>query len=292
MSAFQTFTIIVNEVNSAPILTNLNNTTRTIAELTSITLTNVATDTDSPPNVLTYEIVSAPDGATVNPTNGVFNWTPSEAQGPTSNSILVRVFDNGAPSLSATQRFTILVNEVNSAPVLSPIADKTANPGRLLTFTNVVNDPDLPPQTLTFSLVPGPGSASVPTGASIDSATGVFSWTPDISQSPSTNSLSVIVADNGTPSLSATQSFTIFVVPPPIQITDIHFSDATHLVIMWDSVSGKNYRVDACNDLSAAPNCWQTLQTVTASGPTTQSAPIDISADPQPHRFYRIVQGP
>src|SRR5438093_6868258 len=107
MSATQQFTIVVNEVNAAPIMTNLNNTARTIAELTSITLTNIATDTDSPPNTITFDIVSAPAGATINTTNGIFAWTPSEAQGPSTNLIAVRAFDNGVPSLSVTQSFNI-----------------------------------------------------------------------------------------------------------------------------------------------------------------------------------------
>src|SRR5207249_76164 len=103
--------------------------------------------------------------ATVNAASGVFNWTPNEAQGPSSNSILVRVFDNGTPSLSATQRFTIVVNEVNSPPVLSPISDKTVPVGQLLSFSNVVSDLDVPANVLTFSLGPG-----APTGANVNSA--------------------------------------------------------------------------------------------------------------------------
>src|SRR5207245_7835560 len=155
-------------VNVAPVMTNLNNTIWTINELTPITLTNKATDVDIPANILTYAIVSAPSGATVDSASGLFNWTPTEAQGPSSNSILVRVFDNGSPSLSATQRFTIMVNEVNSAPILSPIANKTVAVGQVLTVNSVVNDPDLPAQTLTFSL-----GAGAPTGANLDSSSGV-----------------------------------------------------------------------------------------------------------------------
>lgn len=36
----------------------------------------------SAPNVLTYSLSNAPAGATINPTNGVITWTPTEAQGP------------------------------------------------------------------------------------------------------------------------------------------------------------------------------------------------------------------
>jgi len=102
------------------------------------------------------------------------------------------------------------------------------------------------------------------------------------------------VADDGTPSLSATQSFTVFVMTAQIRITDIHLADPSHLLITWESVSGQNYYLQFCDDLTAAPNCWQPLpgSQVTATGSTTQSVPIDISANPQSQRFYRVAQGP
>src|SRR5206468_3897423 len=213
----------------------LNNSTRTINELTSITLTNKATDNDIPTNTLTYEIVSAPLGATLNPANGIFAWTPSEAQGPSSNSILVRVFDDGIPSLSATQRFSIVVNEVNSAPIFSPIPNKSVAAGQTLTFNAVVTDQDLPAQVLTFNLESG-----APTGAAIDPSSGVFSWTPANNAPPSTNQVKIRVVDNGTPSLSATQSVTIFVTVS-IRISSVQTTDATHISVAWDAQSGKTY---------------------------------------------------
>jgi len=281
-SATNSFTVTVTEVNSAPVLTNLNNSSRSIPELTSITLTNRATDTDAPTNILTYEIVSGPAGASVNPTNGVFSWTPSEAQGPSSNNILVRVFDNGVPSLSATQAFVILVTEVNSAPILSPIGNKTVAASQLLSFTNVVNDADLPAQVLTFSL-----AADAPSGAAVDPLSGVFSWTPGSGQAPSTNLLSIQVADNGSPSLSATQTFTIFVVVA-IRVTDIHTVDADHVSVTWETQNGKSYQLEYKDNLDAG-TAWQTLpgSQVTATG-SSQSTTITIGGNLR--RFYRIAQ--
>src|SRR5256885_16388935 len=60
----------------------------------------------------------APLGATINPTNGLFAWTPSEAQGPSTNTVTVRVTDNGSPAMSAAETFSIVVTELNSAPSL------------------------------------------------------------------------------------------------------------------------------------------------------------------------------
>jgi hypothetical protein len=281
LSATQSFTITVRKINSAPVLTNLNNTVFTINELTSITLTNKATDSDIPTNNLTYELVSLLSGAAVDPVTGIFNWTPSEAQGPSSNSILVRVFDDGTPSLSATQRFSIVVNEVNLPPVLSAIANKTNGAGQLLSFPAIVNDPDLPAQVLSFTLGPG-----VPSGASIDSTSGVFTWTPTIDQAPSTNLFSIRVADNGTPSLSSTQAFTVFVVTT-VLITEIRSdpADATKLKITWASELNKNYRLEFRDDLDAG-TLWQPVpgSQVTATG-TRQSFSVTPAGR---QRFYQI----
>jgi hypothetical protein len=59
----------------------------------------------------------------------VFTWTPGEGQGPSTNTITVRVTDNGASPLSATRDFKVFVTEQNSAPLLATIADQTINEG-------------------------------------------------------------------------------------------------------------------------------------------------------------------
>jgi len=48
-----------------------------------------------PPKTLTYTLDAGfPSGASINATNGVFTWTPTEAQGPGSYPVTVRVSDN------------------------------------------------------------------------------------------------------------------------------------------------------------------------------------------------------
>lgn len=79
--------------------------------LTPFTMTNVAADPDVT-NRLTYTLQSgAPTNATLNPTSGVFRWTPSRAQARGTNVITVRVDDNGIPNLSDTKTFTLMVND-------------------------------------------------------------------------------------------------------------------------------------------------------------------------------------
>ncbi len=63
--------------------------------------------------------------------------------------------------------------------------------------------------TFTYQLV------NPPTGAAIDN-NGIITWTPSSSQAPSTNLITTIVTDNRQLPLSATNSFTVFVLTPPL----------------------------------------------------------------------------
>src|SRR5438045_2690084 len=123
LSATNSFTVTVTEVNLAPVLSVPAD--QTIAEQTGLSVSASATDADLPANTLTFALVSAPTGITINPGSGAISWTPSEAQGPSTNVVSVSVTDNGVPALSVTNSFTVTVTEVNLAPVLSVPADQT-----------------------------------------------------------------------------------------------------------------------------------------------------------------------
>src|SRR5439155_20184229 len=106
-------------------------------------------------------LVSAPDGMSLDPTTGVLTWTPTETQGPRTNLITVQVTDNGSPPLSATNSFTVVVKELNSAPVLTVPLNQTMNELSTLVVTNFATDADFPANTLTFSLVAAPAGVNL-----------------------------------------------------------------------------------------------------------------------------------
>jgi hypothetical protein len=60
------------------------------------------------PSVLTYSLVEAPLGASIDQ-NGIIYWTPALDQSPSTNWITSMVIDNGSPSQSATNRFQVVV---------------------------------------------------------------------------------------------------------------------------------------------------------------------------------------
>ena len=190
--------------NQVPVLARISNMTNSEGSL--LTFTATATDADLPDQKLIYSLSpSAPSGAAIDPVSGVFTWTPSEAQGPSTNLVTVSVRDNGSPILTNTQTITIVITEVNVPPVLGAIGSKSVGEGSLLTFTATATDADLPAQQLSYSLL------NAPAGAVINSASGVFTWTPGETQGPGGYSVTVRVTDNGSPALSASEIITITV---------------------------------------------------------------------------------
>src|SRR5439155_20625523 len=76
-----------------------------------------------------------------------------EAQGPGTNVIRVIVSDDGRPSLSATQSFTVVVLESNRAPELPEQVDVTLLELSTLTVTNRKSEPLNPANMLTSYVV-------------------------------------------------------------------------------------------------------------------------------------------
>jgi len=181
---------ILNVTNRPPTLAPIGN--KSGNELTQISFTATASDPDVGQTLRFSIDAGAPAGVSINPGSGVFTWTPSEAQGPGSYQVTVRVTDNGSPNLTASETITITVNEVNAVPVLAPIGNQTVNENSTLTLTAEATDSDIPANSLAYSL-----DAGAPAGASIDSGTGVFTWTPTEAQGPGVYSVSVRVTDNG-----------------------------------------------------------------------------------------------
>src|SRR5207248_558251 len=126
--------------------------------------------------------------------------------GPADYSVTVRVTDNGTPTLDAHETLTIHVGEVNQAPVLASIGDKSVNEGSALTFTASATDADVPANALSYSL-----DAGAPAGAVIDANRGAFPSRRSSDLGPADYSVTVRVTDNGRPALDAHETFTIHV---------------------------------------------------------------------------------
>ena len=192
-----------------PVLAVIGN--KTVNEGNCLTFTATALAPNG--NPVTFFLTGQPPvGATIT-TGGQFNWCPTEAQGPGVYAVTVTVVDN-VTQFADTETIQVTVNEVNLAPVLTAIGNKTVNAGNTLAFTATATDADLPANTLTFSLDPG-----APVGAAI-TAGGNFTWTPTQSQAIGNYLITIRVTDNGVPALSDAKSFAVYVpqgeIGPPI----------------------------------------------------------------------------
>ena len=130
----------------------------------------------------------------------MITWTPGEAQDGVHGFVVVAT-DNGLPVMLDTEGFSVTVLEVNRAPSMVEVADRTVD--EMVPFTLDVDafDPDLPANTLTYSL------ELAPEGATIDAASGVITWTPGEAQD-GVHEFVVRATDNGSPVLFDTESFT------------------------------------------------------------------------------------
>ncbi|MEX1287681.1 MAG: putative Ig domain-containing protein, partial [Acidimicrobiia bacterium] len=169
-------------VDAPPSITPIDDVT--IDELTRLFFEPVVADPDGDPFDLVWE--GTPPGAVI---NGIFDWTPTEAQGPGVYEVTLFAIQADDPNLFDSETFTITVDEVPEPPVLElPALPSEIPPDEPFVFDADATDPDLPADDLTFSLV------GAPTGASIDPATGEFSWTPTVGQSGPV-SFDVVVSD-------------------------------------------------------------------------------------------------
>ena len=218
----------------------------------------------------------APSGASINPTTGAFTWTPTEAQGPGSYTIKVIATASGSPGAMATNSFIVTVSETNSAPVLTSIANQTIHAGATVIITNVATDVDSPANTLSFSLDPG-----FPSGATINSATGVFTWTSSDANSGTISNVTVRVTDNGSPAKSDTKTFSITVSAKPSFQSVVQ--NGSNVTFGWNSISGKTYKIQYKQNLSDA--VWTDLVDVAANGATSTYSATNTGNQ----RFYRIV---
>ena len=94
----------------------------------------------SPP--LTYGLVGGLAGATMNPATGTFDWTPAETQNGI-HTVTVTVTD--ARGNTGSQQVGIMVNEVNTAPVLDAIPGQAVDSLSALTFVASAADGDRHP---------------------------------------------------------------------------------------------------------------------------------------------------
>ncbi len=169
--------VVLGQLNRPPVITSTPVTEAIIGKTYHYAV--LAADPDGDP--LTYRLVSGPHGLQLDPASGQLTWAAPGAAGAGTYSVALRVSDGRGGG--ADQTFTLTVDAPpNRPPVITslPVVDANVNTG--YTYQVLATDPDgtrpTDPngETLTYSVVSGPP------GLSIDSTSGLVSWTPTIEQ--------------------------------------------------------------------------------------------------------------
>lgn len=293
-SNVSTVTINVKEVNDAPAAAADNKTTDEDTALNFAANELVQNDSAGATNeggqILTVTSVIATDNThgQVSLNGGNITYNPSENF--SGQAVFdYNVCDNGttdgaADSKCSVGTVTITVTSVNDAPVLATIGNKTVNEDTPLNFTATATDIDAPSNNLNFSLV---GS---PNGASIDSSTGAFTWTP---AEPGIYTFTVKVTDDGNPALSDQEEITVTVLdktPPTINNAPsnqtLEATGADGAVATWNAPTATD-TVDG----SVAVNCLPASGSTFAIGSTIVTCTAtDKSGNTAAHTFTITVR--
>ncbi|MBU3110063.1 putative Ig domain-containing protein [Clostridium lacusfryxellense] len=155
--------------NHAPVLNTIGS--KSVVAASALTFTVSATDADS--DTLTYSASGLPTGATFNTSTKTFTWTPTISQvgsyTPTFTVSDGQVTDSETPTITVTSSAS-----TNNAPVINTIGSKSVVAASALTF--VVSATDSDGDELTYS------ANGLPTGATFNTSTKTFTWTPTTSQ--------------------------------------------------------------------------------------------------------------
>ena len=263
-----------------------NPTSLTVKGGTNGTSTITVTPTNGLNGVYTMSASNLPSGVTAtfaaNPiTGGASALTLTASNTVTSGTSNVTIIAT-CGLLSHITTIALTLNSIippNTPPTLSPITNQTVNVGQTVAFTASATDTDQPPQTLTFALLAGA------TNATLDTSSGAFLFRPLVTQANSTNSFTLQVSDNGTPPLSATQSFSVVVNPLSAPgISSLSFNGG-QMGFNVSGQSGPDYAIEISTNLTQWSNIFITNSPALPFAWTgTNSA--------APQRFYRIKLGP
>ena len=201
-----------------------------------------ATDAD-PGDVLTYSLSTAPSGMTIDPANGLIQWTPTFSG---AVDVDVRVTDTTGRNDRQIYLLSVSAGADDAPPTIDAIPAQTVVAGNPLSVTATGTDPE--GLALRFGL------SGAPAGAAINTTTGALSWTPATSGN---TDITVTVSDPGGQSASTTFPVTILQEPvnnapvlQPIADQTLQAQDILSVdLIASDADSGDLLRFD----LSGAP---------------------------------------
>ncbi|HIH87024.1 MAG TPA: hypothetical protein HA304_03880, partial [Methanosarcinales archaeon] len=249
-TANETISIEVINVNRAPVLNLVGD--KTINETETLMLDLNASDPDG--DSLTYSCSRTDLFTDFNPAAGTGSWTTDYDDAGTYD-VEFGVSDGNGGTANETIRIEVI--NVNRAPVLDPVGDKTINETETVMIDLNAADPDGDSRTYSAS--------SLPAGAVFDLNTQTFSWTPSPTQAGTYPDIHFEVSDG---TLTDSENITITVnnvslimlievtVPPECIGLSNQFDVPVQADPMGASVYGVEYELSF--DPTAIHAEWQT----------------------------------
>jgi hypothetical protein len=203
LTATETFVVQVNSPSEPPVLEYVGDKVAIVGQALQFTVR--ATDLDQDP--LIFTMTGLPTNATIAPGvqygTAVISWTPTSEQLGTY-TVAIRATDNGnngagAPAFTE-ETIAVKAHIANQSPILAPIGNRTATEGQLFQLQLQATDAD--GDRLTYS------ASNLPSGATLDPATGLVQWTPNFFQSGTYDNIGFTVSD-GNKSQTETISITV-----------------------------------------------------------------------------------
>ncbi|MDW1845409.1 Ig-like domain-containing protein [Vibrio sp. Vb2110] len=208
-SSLSAFSITVNNVNDAPVISGSPATQ--VNEDSTYLFTPQVSDVDS--QAFTFSIVNKPSWASFDASTGTLSGTPDNGDVGKYQGIVISVSDGLTTTM--LNRFSIVVNNVNDAPVISGTPALTVNEGSTYRFALQASDVDS--SSLSFSI------RNKPSWATFDRATGLLSGTPENEHVGSTNNIVISVSDGELSTSLAAFSITVINVnDEPVAVNDTY----------------------------------------------------------------------
>lgn len=228
-----------------PRLTSISD--KTIAPGESVEMTAKAEDLEPDVGEVTFELVDAVDGMTIDPESGKYSWTPAEDLEPKAYSATIVVKQKNNPDLKLEKQFSVTIKLPNDEPKITVPETAVAVLGRDFRLELSATD-DGAPEALKYSL-----DGDVPEGLTINGP--LLTWTPPNTFTPGEYSVTVKVTDGGDPPKSASGKVAVSVRDDTASLTRFTGSvtlDGQPFAFFRDLAANKNPQLKVGDHITAA----------------------------------------
>jgi hypothetical protein len=200
---------------------------------------------------------------------------------PTPSIGLFSFFDNGSQYPLGAARYyrLLLVGNASNTLVLPALSNYVISVSQPLTVTNTATDSNLS-AILNYNLSGYP----TPAPSAMITTNGIITWTPALADAGTAFTFTTIVSDNGVPPASATNAFTVFVLPAPAVQNAI--VTTTNITLRWSASTNDLFKVEWTSNI-IPPVTWNVFPQ-TFSSASGQFTFTDTNT-PLKMKFYRLM---